>query len=292
MVLRLPSDLSGVSSLSWVSDAQVFPPRGFAWFEEHSVGNGDTFGLYWPIGMEDRDPLVGELVHDEFSIVPAFSGLAAFLRLTSGLDEVEHADWPSIEDDPHSPHACFAAAREAAARGDVHAASAFLRHAIERLPEYTAALGLLSAQCLRLGDHDDACRFAVRAVRSPPSFARGIDLKKTWAWLSRQAKGPSSLADDPVWLSRSALAAPPSGGAKHNDVYVALADAVEGYLERGEIGASLSLWQAYGEFMSGETVSFRERYGFTGAAYREKQRSLEGRLPAGSRDFTSTSSAT
>lgn len=77
--------------------------------------------------------------------------------------------------------------------------------------------------------------------------------------MSRQQRGPHDLADDPVWLRRPALAAPPSGGTKQNDVYLALAEAAAGYGERDKIVAALSLWQTYGEFMSGETVSFRER---------------------------------
>lgn len=284
MVLRLPLDIGGIGTLSHVSETP-FPPRGFAAFEKHALGNGDTFGLYWPIGMEDEDPLVGEAIHDDWAIVPAFSGLGAFLRLTNGLDEAEHADWPSVEDDQRSPHACLKAAREVAARGDIAASSALLRHAVERLPEYTAALGLLSIQCLRIGNHDDACRFAVCAVRSPPSFGYGVDLNRIWAWLSRQTHGPDNLAGDPIWLCRTALAAPPAGGTKQNDVYRALAEAAEGYSDRGEITASLSLWQAYAEFMWRETISFRERYAFTMTAHQERLRNLEARLPAGSRDF-------
>jgi hypothetical protein len=285
MALRLPSNLSNVGALSWVKCAP-FPPRGFAAFEDHALGNGDMFGLYWPIGMEDREPLVVEIVHDEWAMVPAFSGLDAFLRLTDHLDEAEHADWPSLGEDQHSPHACFTASRETA-RVNIDETCALLRCAIEHLPEYTAALGFLSAQRLRRGHHEEACRFAVRAVRSPPSLGRGTDLKKTWAWLSRQSRGPEDLADDPIWLRRNALAAPPSGGTKQNDVYLALAEAAEGYSALGNARAALSVWQAYGEFIWGETVSFRERYGFTFESHQEKQRSLEALLPGGLREAAS-----
>jgi hypothetical protein len=284
MALRLPSDLSRVGALQRVS-AAPYPPRGFAAFEDHSLGNGDTFGLYWPIGMEDQAPLVSELIHDEWAMVPAFSSLTAFLRITESLDEADHAECPAFNDDESSPYACFVAAREAVANGSVDEACALLRRAVERLPEYTAALSVLSAQCLRLGMHDEACRVAVRAVRSPPSFGRGVDLSRTWSWISRQTHGPDDLADDPIWLRRTALAAAPRGGSKQNDVYVALADAAEAYAARGHMSAALSLWQAYGEFMWRETVSFMERYGFTEAAHRERQRSLELRRPSGLREL-------
>lgn len=284
MALRLPSDLRGVGALSWFSSTP-FPPRGFAAFQDHSSGYGDTFGLYWPIGMEDQEPLVCEIVHDELAMVPAFSGLTAFLRITDSLDKAEHAASPSFDNDEHSPNASFVAARDAIRSGTVEEACALLRRAIERLPEFTAALSLLSAQCLRLGKHDEACRFAVRAVRSPPSLRRGMDLRKIWAWVSRQSSGPDDLADDPIWLRRAALAAPPAGGTKQNDVYLVLAEAAGGYSARGEISAALSLWQTYAEFMWAETVSFRERYGFTVAAHQERQRSLEARQHTGLREL-------
>jgi hypothetical protein len=152
------------------------------------------------------------------------------------------------------------------------------------LPEYTAALSSLSAQCLRLGENEEACRFAIRAVRSPPSLGRGADLKKTWGWLSRQSRAPEDLADDPIWLNRTALAVPPRGGTKRSDVYLALAEAADGYSTRGDTCAALSLWQAYGEFIWGETISFQERYGFTLESHQEEQRSLEVRLPGGLRE--------
>jgi tetratricopeptide (TPR) repeat protein len=283
MVVRLPSRLSAVSVVSRMSDTP-FPPRGFVAIENHAVGNGDTFGLYWPIGMEDQEPLVVEVLHDESAIIPAFSSLDAFLKNTHSLDEAEHTYCPSLDDDEHSPYACFGASREAVASGDVEEACALLRRAVARLPEYTAALSLLSAQSLRLGEYDEACRCAVRALRSPPSLGQGVDLKKTWNWISRQTHGPDDLAEDPIWLNRTALAAPPAGGSKQNDVYPVLAEAAEGYAARGDISAALSLWQAYGELMWGETISFQERYGFAVATHNERQRTLEARLATGSRD--------
>ena len=283
MSLRLPSGLGRIGPLSWMTGT-VYPPRSFAAFEDFAVGNGDLFGLYWPIGLEDREPLVCEIFHDSWSIVPAFSYLDAFLKQTGGLDEDGFPDAPSLEDDPHSPHACLTASREAAAQGKVEEACALAKRAIEYFPEHTAALAVLSAQCLRLGQHDEACRYAVRAVRSPPCFGDRTGLDRTWRWLSRQAQGPDDLAGDPIWLGRAALTAPPCGGTKQNDVYLALAGAAEGYTARGEVEAALSLWQAYAEFMSGETVSFRERYGITPEQHQQRQRTLEARLPAGLRE--------
>lgn len=52
-----------------------FPPNGFTVLTDAAYGNGDCFGLYWPIGQEHKLPIVCETYHDEWRIVPAFSSM-------------------------------------------------------------------------------------------------------------------------------------------------------------------------------------------------------------------------
>ncbi|MCV5792002.1 tetratricopeptide repeat-containing protein, partial [Escherichia coli] len=35
-----------------------FPPNGFTVLTDAAYGNGDCFGLYWPIGQEHKLPIV------------------------------------------------------------------------------------------------------------------------------------------------------------------------------------------------------------------------------------------
>ncbi|STJ22886.1 TPR-like repeats-containing protein [Escherichia coli] len=55
-----------------------FPPNGFTVLTDAAYGNGDCFGLYWPIGQEHKLPIVCETYHDEWRIVPAFSSIKKF----------------------------------------------------------------------------------------------------------------------------------------------------------------------------------------------------------------------
>ncbi len=97
MGLRPPAGLGRIGELSpWTGGS--YPPSGFLAFEDFALGNGDTFGLYWPLGLEDREPLVAETLHDEGALVPAFSSLASFLKRTAQLDEADHPDWPTHRD--------------------------------------------------------------------------------------------------------------------------------------------------------------------------------------------------
>jgi tetratricopeptide (TPR) repeat protein len=280
--VRIPKRVGRIGELSTWSGGP-FPPSGFAAFEDHALGNGDTFGLYWPIGHEDREPLVVEAVLVAGSLVPAFSSLDRFLKLAADVDEAEHVEWPDLEADARAPHACLQAARAALAEKDFATAMKLLQRALDMLPEYAAALSLLSFQHLRRGDQAEACRLAVRAVRAPPSFAGEVDVGRSWSWLARQAEGPDDLAGDPIWIGRAALASPPRGGAKADPTYEAMAEAIAAYEAEDQVVAALNLLQAYGEYMWRETVAFQARYGFSEASHGERRRALEARLPAGSR---------
>lgn len=105
--MKLPRNASAVTlDLEWKFE-HTYPPLGFLPFPGYELGNGDRFGLYWPIGREDQEPLVMETEHDARALCPAFSSLDALLRKAGSSD-----DWvepPTLEEDPDSPLACFEA---------------------------------------------------------------------------------------------------------------------------------------------------------------------------------------
>src|SRR5262245_33624700 len=65
----------------WPSFNGCYPPLGYLPWDVFEVGNGDTYGYYWPVGHEDREPLVCTTEHDVFRVVPIASDLAGCLRL-------------------------------------------------------------------------------------------------------------------------------------------------------------------------------------------------------------------
>jgi hypothetical protein len=77
----------------------VYPPVGYLRWTVLEVGNGDDYGYYWPVGREDRDPIVCATEHDAGRVVPIASTLAGCLRLVSAtepanadeMQEVAHA---------------------------------------------------------------------------------------------------------------------------------------------------------------------------------------------------------
>ncbi|MEX0140080.1 hypothetical protein MRBLMS1_000855 [Massilia sp. LMS1-1-1.1] len=276
--MQLPASLAHISAQQDWQHTTAYPPLGFTPFAESALGNGDTFGLYWPIGREASEPIVVETWHDEWRIQPHFSSLAAFLQAYAAAED-EYVGTPSLADDPASPRAAFLAAKEQIAQRNPEAAIALLEAALAIVPEYTEALALLHGQYVRAGRTDDAVRVAIQAIISPPSF--GGPPLKALQWLRTQPVPEGEL--DPIWRACGQLSFH-FGGSKENGDYRVLLAAIATYLEQGNHVCASTLMQTYTELMSAETVSFQERYAFDPAAFIARQIAVSAGLPHGSRD--------
>ena len=279
--MQLPASLAQISTdQDWRHDTP-YPPLGFLPFFEGALGNGDTFGLYWPIGREACEPIVVETWHDEWRLQPHFSSLAAFLQAHAAAED-EYVVTPSLADDPASPRAAYLEAKELIALRKPDAAIALLEAALAILPEYTDALVLLHGQYVRAGRIDDAVKVAIQAIIAPPSF--GGPPLKALQWLRAQPVPDGE--PDPIRRACGQLSFH-FGGSKDNADYPVLLAAIATYLEQGKHVAASTLMQTYAELMSAETVSFQERYAFAPAAFIARQIDVSAQLATGSRD-TST----
>lgn len=269
--MLLPERIDEISGLSaqFHDNPDPYPPIGFCPFADHELGNGDTFGLYWPFGREAHEPIVCEIWHDEGALVPMFSSLRAFLD--AAPHSRERPGIPDLSVDPTSPVALFHAARTANGAGQAQDARLLLQQAVEIVPEYTDAQALLAAVHRRLGQNEEAMRAAVRAIISPPCFgARPVQLLR---WLGSLSTASQDLERDPIWRTRQRLRLV-FGGAKTNDDYAAMETAIESYLEDRRPLRAVTLMQTYAELMFRETKSFQERYGFNGPSFLNRQRDV------------------
>lgn len=264
--MKLPTQVDRISLNLDSVTRYPYPPLGFVPFEENQLGNGDYFGLYWPVGHEDEDPLVAEMQHDGWSMCPAFSSLDAFLRVAG--DRLDWVEPPTLEQDPASPIANFLAARGALANNDWDRALDGLGRAVATLREFGDAQWALSRQLLRASRQEEAFEASLLAAISPPCW--GGASRQALDWLKRQKSSPGRCASDPFWLERQALTYK-FGGSKRNSDYDVLRKIVDAYIESGEGVKATLLLQTYGELMSMETLSFQERYAFTADKHIEEQ---------------------
>ena len=275
--MQQPANLAHISAEQDWQHTTAYPPLGFTPFAEGALGNGDTFGLYWPIGREASEPIVVATWHDEWRIQPHFSSLAAFLQAHAAAED-EYVATPSLADDPASPRAAYLEAREWIAQRKPDAAIALLEAALAIVPEYTDALVLLHGQYVRAGRIGEAARVAIQAIISPPSF--GGPPLKALQWLRMQPVPEGEL--DPIWRASGQLSLN-FGGSKDNADYPVLLAAIATYLEQGKHVAASTLMQTYAELMSAETVSFQERHAFDATAFIGRQIAVSAKLPHGGR---------
>lgn len=58
-----------------------YPPPGFVEMKPFAIGNGDVYGFYWPIGLEEREPIVVSTAHDGWAMVVEASSFERLLGL-------------------------------------------------------------------------------------------------------------------------------------------------------------------------------------------------------------------
>jgi hypothetical protein len=98
--MRAPAELASITLDTTRTHNSPIPPLGFILFSEGALGNGDSFGLYWPIGKEQEEPLVAETWHDEWRVAPTYSSLRHFLTALERAGDEQQPQPLSPEEDP------------------------------------------------------------------------------------------------------------------------------------------------------------------------------------------------
>jgi hypothetical protein len=187
--------------LEWPASHGIDPPVGYLRWRVLEVGNGDSYGYYWPVGREDHNPIVCTAEHDRFRVVPVASDLAGCLRLlratrTAVVDEIKEAaqDFevtltafrPSdsasperalVSVDSHSPRLLLEQARAAIRAADLTLCERSLLEALHLLPGYGEAAVALGQLYRRLQRSADAAQTLLIAISTPLCFGGGDELR-------------------------------------------------------------------------------------------------------------------
>ena len=244
----------------------AYPPLGFKPVCEGELGNGDYYGLYWPYGRENLDPVVCDMLHDQSGLQVAFSNIQVFLQY---LDLNEGFRGDNEVEDLGSVIERFQAARQFL-QGQPAEAVSLLTSICADFPECAEYWFALAGQLRRLGDDEGSARAAIRAFAS--NWVFGLPPKGTLKLL-QNARGLSSVASDPL-ISRSIELSMNFGGARENPVYGILKDCIDSYLKSDNPLPGLLLNQNFGYMMAGETTAFQDRHGFKVEHWLEGHRQL------------------
>lgn len=243
----------------------AYPPLGFKPFCD-SAGNGDYFGLYWPYGREDREPIVCDMRHDGWSLVPAFSNLPIFLQW---LDANDGMPGDIQVDDPNLVSSRYDRAKSLLAE-QPHAAIAMLQSICDDFPESSDYWFTFASQLRRTGDQPGSVKAAIHAIASNWIF--GMPSPGALRIL-QGAQKMNEFENDPL-VRRSFSLGLSFGGAKENTNYALLKECIAEYLDSNQAIIALLLNQNYGYLMAMETVSFQERNSFNLKTWLEHHCSL------------------
>jgi hypothetical protein len=306
-----------IKGFQWGWGGTAYPPPGYLPWNVLEVGNGDTYGHYWPIGKEGDSPVICTIMHDAWALVPLNSSLAGFIRMhlrvgspnpaelrwlardfhislddmpVSEAEDDEDAPLendPPVEEllkyDPMSPRQHLVAANEAVAKRQLDEAEKHLHLSLDLVPEYSEALLLLAQLYRQMQDQRRAADAMMQSLTSPLCFG-ATDRKKLLHWLQRMNDRAHPDCTDPLWKRRAELTFAEVIYA--NDDYRVFEELIEDYHRLGMGVRAVRLRVLTGELMGHETVSFRERANWTGATFRSQLKAdleragLHGRLAA------------
>ena len=222
--------------------------------------------MYWPIGYEDREPIICDMFHDEGRIEPAFSCLGNFsdwLDLNNGSRGEKE-----IKDDEF----CLVKlhkAKQAIKQNDPNQAIELLLQGTKQIPEISEFWRLLAGQYFRVNNLEAAVDASVRAYSATWSF--GFAGMQVLQLLKRAAKC-SVGSSDPV-LKRVGKYDVNFGGHKENSNYPIMKDMIREYFIRDPILA-LQMNQNYAYMMQTETTAFQERYDYDSDRWRDEHAKL------------------
>jgi len=261
--MKKPANIDKLSPHSIEYALGPYPPLGFVPVSDAELGNGDYYGLYWPIGKENEYPVVCDMFHDEGSIKLAFSSTEKF------LEWLDINDWErgenDVSDEDFAPFH-YQTAKTLLSNNDVEGAIESLNQAISSFSEDSDYWFSLSSQLKRVGDHEASAIAAVNAFVSNWSFSFPS------AGVLRILQNKSVLEmmpSDPV-VKRAGSLTMNYGGEKENSNYALLRDCIEEYLTLGDNIKAITLYQNFAYMMSSETTSFQERNKFDLSEWRNE----------------------
>lgn len=271
--MRRPRDFERLSTSPKEISRGPYPPAGFLPVWDAELGNGDYFGLYWPLGRENDEPIVCDMCHDESRLWPAFSSVGRFLAWLDANDG-ERGD-VEIDDGAFAP-AQFNLAKACITQGKIEPAIAYLRRTCETVPDVCDYWFTLAGQLRRIGEHNAAIDAALNAYRSGWYFGRASEAVLR---MIRGARDNPVFADDPI-VRRSVDLTPSFGGERENRNYLLLKGCVDDYMSQGFALEGLQVYQNYAFMMVTETTSFQERYVFELKTWQDEfSRLCEKHLP-------------
>lgn len=241
-----------------------YPPLGFFPFIEGALGNGDYFGLYYPLGHETSEPIVCEMAHDSGLLILRFRNLEKFLEWADGKEE--GGDFENIPEDDSFASNLYEKAKKFIQEKDLEKGIDLLKQAILSVPEVSEFWIALAGQLRRTNQKELADLAALESIRSAWHF--GIPSQSAISQFARiDQNGP--LSNDPL-VRRNKELNLKFGGTKENAQYDILKEAIFEYHNQAKHIEGLKMSQNRAFMLESETHAFQERYQYDREAWQSE----------------------
>lgn len=253
--MKLPNNMDKISIMKDDAPLGPYPPLGFIPFWEAELGNGDYFGLYWPLGKEDSEPIICDMSHDNWTLIPSFSSLNKFIEWAEPNDWMR--DGGEIDDVTFSPN-LISKAKSMISANRLEEAIILIEKACKSLPEVSEYWNILANQYRRIAKAEEAAKASLNAFNS--NWVFNIPNESVFRSL-KSGKSKEILNEDPLIQQVDSLNFK-FGGVKENHDYDILKEVIKEYIVKSDYISALLLYQNYAYMMNSETTSFQERYNF------------------------------
>jgi tetratricopeptide (TPR) repeat protein len=261
--MKTPKSITKVSVAEGMIPAGPYPPLGFVPLWEAELGNGDYYGLFWPLGKEESDPVVCDMSHDDWSLLLAFSSLDKF------IEWLDANDWErgekEIKDYDFAPR-YFIEGKSCLSKNDIDGAIGHFQKACKSFSEMSDYWFSLSSQLRRVKRLDEAIIACINAFNS--NWVFGMPAEGVLRMLKSAIK-MEAFKDEPLIRIVTDVTMK-FGGTKENHQYNLFTECAEEYFKNGKPIEGLKLMQNYAFMMSMETSAFQERYEFNLADWQKQ----------------------
>lgn len=254
--MKLPA---GVEKITLINrDASwIFPPIGFWEIEEANDGAGDNYGLYWELGKENDAPIICHKRHEEWSLVPEFPDLKAFLAWYEETNGQE-GPWVNLNDTAFFL-SLFNKARVLTKMEKTEEAIQRLEHSVAMFGEYSDSWTLLAANYYAINELDKAEHASLNAILT--NYVFGVPSKKGIEQFNR-INSNGKLKGNPLVKRKEGLL---SGGDYTDPFsinYAKLSEAIAEFRSLSDFRSATLLEQNYGYMMNFEPHEIQAQYNF------------------------------
>ncbi len=252
--MKIPKLIDQIT-ISEIQTKGPFPPLGFIYFDEASDNSIFSYGLYWEIGKEDREPIICSFDPDEGKLEPSFPSLDSFIQWHKKKQKEE--DQFLVEGEFFFGN--FNRAKLLNRRKKHEEAIKCLENSNNLFGEFADSWYLLNLQYWKIGNIESLTQKFPEILKS--SWIFGSPLTKAISFMN-EVIPKLNKTNDPIINLFNQLKFENSWQNGLNFNFDVLKEIIKQYHDLGEYESALKLMQNYGYTMMFQSKEIKSKFQF------------------------------